>query len=112
MTRAELVIARKAYNTLNAAVRSGRIVRPSRCPGCGTSKRYRRIEAHHRDHANPLDVEWACSKCHGKLRERLINWGDLPPDVRLEVQAKAKHEKVSIRALILTLLDKWLKEKD
>lgn len=33
----------------------------------------------------------------------------IPVSLWLEVQAKAKREKVSLRGLILSLLDKWLK---
>ena len=101
---------RRAANLLNAAVRAGHMRRPTRCPVCGVGSRARRIEAHHRDHAQPLDVEWVCSRCHGRLRERLLMWGDLPPSMRAVVEAKAKREGLSMRALLLTLLKQWTRE--
>lgn len=35
----------------------------------------------------------------------------IPVGFWLEVQAKAKREKISLRALILSLLDRWLKSE-
>ena len=57
---------RKAYNVLWNEIRRGRLVRPDTCSKCGGSSA--RIEAHHRDHSKPLDVDWLCSVCHGAIR--------------------------------------------
>ena len=46
------------------AVKRGDLVRPTSCPKCGSSDR--RIDAHHRDYSKPLEVEWSCSRCHGR----------------------------------------------
>lgn len=51
--------ARKA---VARALKSGRLVRQP-CFYCGAPK----VEAHHDDYSRPLDVRWACFKCH---RER------------------------------------------
>ena len=67
----ERIAARKRPTTLktvaraklNAAVRAGRIVRPTICPGCNLKKR---ITGHHDDYAKPLDVVWFCDLCHAR----------------------------------------------
>lgn len=94
-----------SYNELHSALRSGRVRKPRRCSAC---RRPKRLEAHHRDHSRPLDVEWVCSSCHGELRRRLLMWGDMPVALRSSVREKAKRESISIRALILSLLKEWL----
>ena len=43
------------------AVRTGRLVRPERCPDCG---RTCKVQAHHADYSAPLEVEWLCPSCH------------------------------------------------
>lgn len=48
----------KARNAVSNALRDGRLVR-SACQ-CGALE----VQAHHRDYAKPLDVEWLCFKCH------------------------------------------------
>lgn len=50
---------RKARTALGNAIRDGRIKREP-CQFCGDPK----SEAHHRDYSKPLDVVWACFKCH------------------------------------------------
>jgi hypothetical protein len=64
----------KARRTLKAAVRRGRISKPSACQDCGRSDLI--IHGHHHDYAKPLDVEWLCPWCHGK-RHRLPDTGEL-----------------------------------
>jgi hypothetical protein len=51
----------------NRAVVSGRLVRPSKCSGCGAAGR---IHGHHHDYRKPYDVEWLCSGCHGKRHRK------------------------------------------
>lgn len=58
---------RRARSALNAAVHSGKIVKPLSCEICGA---IRRIHGHHKsgygkDHY--LDVIWLCAKCHYKV---------------------------------------------
>ena len=45
------------------ALRSGVIVRPTTCGGCGVECK---PEAHHTDYSKPLDVIWLCDACHKK----------------------------------------------
>lgn len=56
---------RRAWWVLNKAVRSGRLIRPDRCEGCGMVGP---VEGHHykgyaREHQ--LTVQWLCKPCHG-----------------------------------------------
>ena len=55
---------------LNDAVRYGQITKPDHCEGCGRELPSRQIHAHHTDYRKPLDVQWLCSQCHGKLHRR------------------------------------------
>jgi len=50
-----------AYRAVARAIRSGRLVRPAECPGCGEAKP---VHAHHEDYQRPLDVTWLCPRCH------------------------------------------------
>jgi hypothetical protein len=54
----------KARQAVSRAVRNGRIQKPTGCPHCGSADR---IQAHHHDYSRPLDVSWACFKCHREL---------------------------------------------
>jgi predicted DNA-binding protein YlxM (UPF0122 family) len=57
-----------AQNLLEAALKSGRIVRPDTCSECGLSSVFADgrsgIQAHHDDYNKPLDVRWLCQMCH------------------------------------------------
>lgn len=57
----------RAWHAVDAAVRSGVLVRPERCP-CG---RDARVHGHHDDYSRPLDVLWLCAVCHKARHERL-----------------------------------------
>jgi len=52
----------KARAILNAAVKSGKIVKPTNCSKCG---KLRKLSAHHDDYSKPLEVRWLCYECHG-----------------------------------------------
>ena len=51
----------RAYGAVHRAVKSGRLIRPDRCPRCG---RGGNVQAHHNDYSKPLDVKWLCPTCH------------------------------------------------
>lgn len=60
-----------AKGSLCAAVRSGRIVRPTVCSACGETPQpgsdgRTQIHGHHPDYSKPLEVEWLCVTCHKK----------------------------------------------
>lgn len=59
--------AKNAYRAVDAAIRAGVIERPTKCSGCGCGDAEHRIEAHHFDYSDPLNVIWLCTPCHRAL---------------------------------------------
>lgn len=57
----------KARTALGNAIRDGRMERKTVCEQCGSVNR---VEAHHTDYSKPFDVQWLCSKCHGKAHRK------------------------------------------
>lgn len=57
---------KRAWNAVERALKSGKLIRPHKCECCGIDCK---PEAHHRiyDDAHLLDVQWLCRTCH---RER------------------------------------------
>lgn len=56
-------IIQRARDWLNAAVRSGELIKPTHCERCNKK---RKLHGHHEDYTKPLDVNWVCYKCHHK----------------------------------------------
>lgn len=56
---------RRAHKAVEMAILAGRLVRPAVCPSC-RDPRYK-VQAHHHDYSKPLDIDWLCAKCHGRL---------------------------------------------
>lgn len=56
----------KAEGLLNEALRTGKIVRPSKCCQCGKGCK---PEAHHYDYNKPFDVMWVCAACHSRIHK-------------------------------------------
>ena len=52
----------RAHNAVVRAVKSGKILKPSRCGDCGDSSR--RLHGHHENYYEPLAVDWLCPTCH------------------------------------------------
>lgn len=52
--------ARDAHLAVARAIAANRLTREP-CQLCGI----RKVDAHHRDYAEPLDVFWFCRRCHG-----------------------------------------------
>lgn len=50
------------------AIRTGKMVRPSTCESC---RRACKPQAHHADYARKLDVQWLCTRCHGRQHRTL-----------------------------------------
>jgi hypothetical protein len=53
---------RAAQNTLNNAIRDGRLDKPEKCEECGRSAK--KLNGHHEDYSQPLKVKWLCEICH------------------------------------------------
>lgn len=53
------VMKRKARRKVATEIEAGRLVRKA-CGKCGKTP----ADAHHKDYAFPLDVEWLCRSCH------------------------------------------------
>lgn len=53
-----------AHNSVNNAVRDGRLPKPTNCEECGRSVPSRLLHGHHDDYYKPLDVRWMCATCH------------------------------------------------
>jgi hypothetical protein len=52
----------KARSVVGAAIRGGKLLRPSTCNRCGRSCK---LEAHHHvGYDKPLEVQWLCKTCH------------------------------------------------
>jgi hypothetical protein len=58
---AEHLSKQRARGAVRRAVKSGRIIRPTRCEECGAGVR---TEAHHTDYDKPLEVHWLCRPGH------------------------------------------------
>lgn len=54
----------RARGALNHYVNKGKIIKPKKCSKCCSVSN---IHGHHYDYEKPLDVEWLCGKCHGKI---------------------------------------------
>ncbi len=57
-------IKRIAWQKVNNALKTGKIVRPDRCSHC---KVVGPVQAHHTDYSKPLDVVWCCFTCHRRV---------------------------------------------
>lgn len=52
----------------NKADKRGKIIKPACCQGCGITTE--KLERHHNDYNKIYEVEWLCTKCHGKRHRR------------------------------------------
>jgi hypothetical protein len=60
-----------AQGKLGRAIKAGKIIKPIVCQKCGNNGN---IHGHHNNYLKPLDVEWLCVTCHGKLRNQTRNY--------------------------------------
>lgn len=50
-----------AHGIVGRAIKSGTLVKPKSCEGCGSEKK---LYGHHKDYDKPLSVNWLCTACH------------------------------------------------
>lgn len=58
----------RAVAIAGAAMRAGRLLKPTTCSNCGGDDY---IEGHHEDYSSPLDITWLCFRCHRRRHEEL-----------------------------------------
>jgi hypothetical protein len=75
-------VIKDAHKAVDAAVESGKLIRPASCerrhstppPAFIDGHEHSQIQAHHEDYDQPLYVQWLCTRCHrirhGKERPR------------------------------------------
>ncbi len=56
-----------ARDKVRKAVLSGKLIKPEACSACDDRVK---LQAHHEDYDNPLEVVWLCKKCHWKLHTK------------------------------------------
>lgn len=57
----------RARRILQAAVRDGRVAKPTHCEGCRVEVPREKLHAHHDRYDLPFSVRWLCAACHGLL---------------------------------------------
>jgi len=62
----EMSYGGQAHQLIYAAIKKGRIIKPTSCEWCGSAKR---IQAHHEDYNQPFEIDWLCEKCHRARHE-------------------------------------------
>lgn len=50
-----------AHNMVSNALRDGKLTKALNCSECGSDEK---IEGHHDNYTEPLNVRWLCEKCH------------------------------------------------
>lgn len=50
-------------NIVSHALKTGKLVKSEHCSECGSNEK---IEGHHDNYLEPLNVRWLCEKCHKK----------------------------------------------
>lgn len=61
----------KSRYAVAAALKAGKLFRPSFCSGC---LKKCKPQAHHHDYQKPLKVVWLCSRCHREQHPILKEW--------------------------------------
>jgi len=61
-------LAKAAHAIVRIALQVGILIKPETCQRCPSQFH---LHAHHADYRKPLEVEWVCALCHGKLRRKI-----------------------------------------
>jgi hypothetical protein len=62
--RDENPLIHRAHNEVARALRTGELIKPKKCEGCGKEKK---LGGHHEDYTKPLEVDWLCQLCHMRI---------------------------------------------
>jgi len=65
-----VTMIQRVHRLVYKAVKSGKILKPNLCSLCHIPTR---INAHHEDYSNPLDVVWLCHACHIARHKEINN---------------------------------------
>lgn len=62
----------KARYQVKVALKNGILIMPDNCQHCGihvSNLKYKvkKLQAHHTDYNNPLEIVWVCFSCHRKI---------------------------------------------
>ena len=77
----EGVLKGRARKAVFQALADGTLKRPDRCSRChGTNPDGSPVHGHHKDYRKPLEVEWLCRSCHGRVGYR----SELSPERKLK----------------------------
>jgi hypothetical protein len=63
--------AQRAQGIVARAILAGLLTRPASCAKCGGVNS--RIEAHHKDYRQPLNVWWLCRRCHRSIHGKHVS---------------------------------------
>lgn len=77
-----------AHNAVTRAVRSGKLIRPSKCDRCPATEN---IQAHHDDYTKKLVVSWLCPVCHAARHGELLRLHTVAHPKRALVGPKKKN---------------------
>lgn len=72
----------RSRNISRTAVKNGKLKKPSCCEIC---KEVHPLTIHHLDYAQPLNVQFLCSTCHGK-QHRLKDDEGIPEHIRIHME--------------------------
>jgi len=67
-TRPTDPLKKRAHTEVGNALRRGDLTRPDDCELCEEPQS--RIEAHHDDYKQPLNVRWLCAVCHHRVHSK------------------------------------------
>ena len=59
---------RSAHIAVGNALRDGKIKKPKKCSQCSLATKS--LEAHHNNYSKHFEIEWLCTKCHGKRHRK------------------------------------------
>lgn len=65
----EMKMKHSARNKVRRAIKNGNLIKAEKCLKCGMKEK---LQAHHMDYLNPLEVIWLCISCHKKAHSKYV----------------------------------------